>query len=762
MAKSSAKYADTAPGRGTARSRRIRDILVGIPDNEKDFLAQARDRFKLAVDAEAREREDRLSDLRFATGDQWPQETKRIRDASNRPCMTINRYPAVKGQIVNEQRAQRPSIVVKPVGDGADVDDAEMLEGLLRHIQVNSDAEVAYDCGFEHMVLAGKGYVEITRDYLSGETFDQELYIRRVKNPFTIYCDPSSQEPDESDANWKFKVVDYPVAEYLAQFPKSQLASAVDFQSIGDQFPFWGDKKTIRVAEYWYKDWEYDELYLMADGKSIRKSLYNLRYKANPNAPKPVDTRPWKKCKICCATINAVEIIDKDPDGMYSYTFPGKVGFIPLIPLIGEDFDVNGDRKLYGIVRNSKDAQRGINYFRSYAAETIALAPKAPWVGWKGQFKDAKWKTANVINYPYLEADLITTTGQPAPSLPARNQFEPPIQGVLAMSMAVDQDFKSTTGIYEPSLGQNKSDQSGKAIASLQNQSQLTNLNYTDNLSRALRAIGRVLLDAAPYVYDAPRVQRIIQPDGQVQQVIVHSGRENAANALKSPEIQDVYDLSKGVYDVVVDVGPSYQTKRQEAFTLQLQLAEADKTGTIMKVCPDIIIANSDMPQSREMAERLKKTVPPQYLDPGQNTDPKVALAQATATLRQLEQQNQHLMQQNSDMMQTIKEEKIQAAKDIEIANIRAAAQVEAAGLAAKIDLATLEFQKFEHMSGQAHEQAMASIQQAHEKDLAEQAQDAAKEQAAQAAAGGGNGNNGNNGSGDVQSQAGNGAGAGA
>jgi portal protein len=736
LAKSSAKLADTAPGRGTSRARRIRDILVGIPDDEKDFLAQARDRFKLAVDAESREREDRLSDLRFATGDQWPQETKRIRDASNRPCMTINRYPAVKGQIVNEQRAQRPSIVVKPVGDGADVDDAEMLEGLLRHIQVNSDAEIAYDCGFEHMVLGGKGYAEICRDYLPGETMDQELYIKRVKNPFTIYCDPSSQEPDESDANWKFKVVDYPVAEYLSQFPKSQLASAVDFQSIGDQFPFWGDKKTIRVAEYWYKDWVEDKLYQMKDGSVIRKSLYDLRHsgKAKEQRPEIINERDWKKAKICCALINAVEIIDKDPDGMYSYTFPGKVGFIPLIPLIGEDFDVNGDRKIYGIVRNSKDAQRGINYFRSYAAETIALAPKAPWVGWKGQFKDAKWKTANVINYPYLEADVVTTTGQPAPSLPARNQFEPPIQGVLAMSMAVDQDFKATTGIYEPSLGQNKTDQSGKAIQALQGQSQLTNLNYTDNLSRFLRAVGRVLLDAAPYVYDAPRVQRIIQPDGQVQQVIVHSGRENAANALKSPEIQDVYDLSKGVYDVVVDVGPSYKTKREEGFALQMQLAEADKTGTIMKVCPDIIVGNSDVPQSREMAERLKKTVPPQYLDPGQNTDPKVALAQATATLRQLEQQNQHLMQQNSEMMQIIKEEKIQAAKDIEVANIRAAAQVETAGLTAKIQLAQLEFEKFVHMSEQAHEQAMASTQQEHEKDLAESAQEAAQQQAQQQA----------------------------
>lgn len=744
MAKSTAKYAETASSGRGKRAKRITDILEGTPDNLKDFLALAKERFKIAVDAENRQREDRLDDLKFATGDQWPQETKRIRDASNRPCLTINRYPAVKGQIVNEQRSQRPSIVVKPVGGGADEDDAEMLEGLLRHIQVNSDAEIAYDTGFEHMVLGGKGYAEVRRDYLPGETFDQELYIKRIKNPFTIYCDPSSIEPDESDANWKFKICDYPKDEYRALYPNSELASASDYASIGDNFPDWGTGKTIRVAEYWYKDWVEDKLYLMPDGTTIRKSLYELRNAGvdKEKRIKPVNERDWRKCKVCCATINAVEILDKDPDGFYSYTFPGKVGFIPLIPLIGEDFDVNGERKIYGIVRNSKDSQRAINYFRSYAAEAIALAPKAPFIGWKGQFKDPKWKTANVVNYSYLEADLITTTGQPAPSLPQRNSVEPPIQAIQQMSMSVDGDFKATTGIYEPSLGQTKSDQSGKAIERLQGQSALTNLNYTDNLSRFLRSVGRVLLDAAPYVYDSPRIQRIINPDGSVNHVILHSGRENAAEQLKSPELQDVYDLSKGIYDVVVDVGPSYKTKREEAFALQLQLAEADKTGTIMKVAPDIIVANSDMPGSREIAARLKKTIPPNILADEGNTDPKVALAQATATISKLQEQNQHLMQQNGEFMQTIKEEKIQASKDIEVANIRASAQVEAAGLTAKIDLARLEFEKFVHMSGMAHEQATAATQQDHEKDLAESAQDAAKEQAAQKAASGGtNGN---------------------
>lgn len=698
---------------------KVTEAAAAQTQETRDFLAKARARFKIAVDAENKFRGQALDDLRFLTGDQWPGETKTQRSEENRPCLTINRMPAIKSQIVNEQRAQRPAIIVKPVGDDSDEDTAEIWQGIIRHIEVNSDAEIAHDCSFEHMVASGKGYEEIVADYLPGRTFDQELYIRRIKNPFTVYCDPSSEFPDETDANWKFKICDYPYDEYKALFPGTALATLSDFNSIGDNFPGWGDSKTIRVAEYWHKEWEEENLVMLSDGTMLTQQEYTEMTKEMDLKPKILKRRKYRKCTIQCDVINALEIID-------TYTFPGTVGYIPLIPCLGEDFDVNGERELYGIIRNAKDAQRSINYFRSYAAEVIALAPKAPWVGWKGQFKDGKWQNANVVNYAYLEADVVTTSGQPAPSLPQRNQFEPPIQAILAMSQAVDQDLKSVTGIYEPSLGQTKTDQSGKAIDLLQKQGGLTNLNFTDNLSRTLRHIGRVILDAAPFIYDAPRVQRIIKPDGSTNHVIVHAGRTNAAEAMKGEDVSEVYDLSVGTYDVVIDVGPSYQTKRQEAFAMQMQLAQADKTGEIMKVAGDIIVGNSDMPGAKQIAARIKNIIPPQALADEDQTDPKVQLQKLGAQLQQAQQVNQQLMQHNSEMMDEIKTEKVKAQKDIEIAGIRAAATVEAAALSAKIDLARLDFDKWQLAHQTAHEAGLAASQQ--KADAAAQQTDQAHE----------------------------------
>lgn len=714
---------------------RVTEAYAATDQETKDFLSKARNRFKLAVDGENKQRMEALDDLRFKVGEQWPGETKTQRIEENRPCLTINRMPAISSQIVNEQRAQRPQATVKPVGDGADIDTAEVWEGIIRHIHVNSDSEVAIDAGFEQMVDTGKGYCEIVTDCLPGRTFDQELYIRRIKNRFTVYCDPMSQAADESDANWKFKTCDYDYEEYKANFPNTALAGLSDFTSIGDNFPNWGDNKTIRVAEYWHKEWEDEELYLLDGAVVIDRDRYNKLFKDAEGKPKILKKRKYRKCTIHCDVMNAIEVID-------SSTFPGTIGYIPLIPFIAYDCDVDGERHVYGIIRNAKDAQRSINYFRTYAAEVIALAPKAPWVGWKGQFKDGKWQNANTVNYAYLEADVVTTSGQPAPSLPQRNQFEPPIQAILAMSQAVDQDLKSVTGIYEPSLGQTKSDQSGKAIDLLQRQGGLTNLNFTDNLSRTLRHIGRIILDAAPFIYDAPRVQRIIKPDGTTNHVIVHAGRNNAAEALKDEAIKEVYDVSVGTYDVVIDVGPSYQTKRQEAFAMQMQLAQADKTGEIMKIGADIIVGNSDMPGGKELAARLKKNVPANVLDDNPD-DPATQVQKLSANVQQLQQVNTELMKHNQEMMNEIQTKQIEAQNKMAIAQLQTAAQVEIAGINAKLDMAKMDFQVWEAGHSAAHEAALSTLQQQHEKDLADQQQQHEQELATQGAQNGGNTNGG-------------------
>lgn len=679
-------------------------------DLEK-FLRIAQERFQLAAEASNKNRTDSLDDLKFRIGEQWPDNIQTMRENDGRPCLTINRLPAILRQITNEQRQQRPSVQVNPVGSGSDVDVAEALQGIIRHIEVNSDAEIAYDGSFEWGTTCGfPGFWEICTDYIDQNSFDQEIYIKRIRNPFTIYWDPSAIEPTLCDADWYFQVEDIPEFEYKREYPNSAASSLTDFTSIGDRAPHWANKDTIRVAKYWHVEYTPATICLLDDNTVVEESQV-------PPDKQILRRRDVQKRKVVCSKINALEILEES-------TWPGI--YIPLVPFFADDIDVDGKRHMAGIVRDAKDPQRMYNYWVSSGTEMIALAPRAPFVGVAGSFAghEGKWNLANVKNYPYLEYEPISIAGSPAPP-PQRQTFEPPVQAITLMTRQADNDLKSVVGIYDPTLGQNKSDQSGRAVALLQKQSDISNLNFSDNLSRAIRYTGKLLLDLIPKIYDAPRMQRIINPDGSVDHVGVYNGEQMKGMSPQQVQtmlgVNKVYDVGTGRYDVTVSVGPSYQTKRQEAVASQIE---------VLKVLPpqfasaviDMVIRNMDWPQSQEMADRIKKLLPPQLQDDA--TDTETQLAQAQATLQQMGQQNQLLqkaLQEATDMIKTKQIEqqgkfaiqKIDNDTKVLIAEIQTKAQV-------AIERATMFHEVWKEIHGSAHEVAMQKDQQAADQQMAE------------------------------------------
>ena len=710
------RVAESAPDKDEAERTRV-----------TNFLIVARERFKAAAEAENKVRQDALDDLKFMAGDQWPSNIQTTRDNDGRPCLTINRLPAMKRQITNEQRQQRPSINVNPVGSGADPEIAQIYQGLVRHIEVQSDAEIAYDTGFEHAVISGFGYWEVMTDYVDDDSFDQEIYIKRVKNPFTIYFDPSAIEPTYCDADWCFQVEDLPLVEYRRDYPTSDAATLSDFTSVGDQFPEWATKDTIRVAKYWHVEHTPITIYLLSTGKIVRQ--------LSPG-DQVLRQREVQIRKVICSKINAIEIIEENE-------WPGI--YIPIVPVLADDYDVDGKRHLAGIVRDARDPQRMYNYWVSSGTEMIALAPRAPFIGAKGQFKgqENQWTNANVKNYPYLEYEPMTIGGQQAPP-PARQTYEPPVQAITLMTRQADSDLKAVVGIYDPTLGQNKSDQSGRAVALLQKQSDIGNLNWADNLSRAIRYTGKLLLDLIPKIYDAPRVQRIVNPDGSTKHVGVWNSSQMPgvdASAVIGPAVQKIYDLGTGTYDVTVSVGPSYQTKRQEAVASQLE---------VLKVLPpqyaqaitDMVVRNMDWPGSQEMADRIKKLLPPQLQDDQDDKDTQLAKAQAINN--QLSQQNQLLSQALNQATEVVKTKQIEQQGKFAVEKLHSETQITIAEIQTKAQNAMERAQMYtdiwKELHGSAHEIGMQKDQQAHEQDLAAQQAEQQSQQQEQANGGGNTG----------------------
>ncbi len=641
---------------------------AGGAQSDEDILKIARQRFDLAVDAESDYRKDALDDLDFRAGKQWPDDVRNSREQDKRPCLTINRLPQFVNQITNDQRQNRPSIKVNPVDEDASIETAKVFQGLIRHIEYNSNADVAYDTAFEGAATKGLGYFRVTTDYCDADSFDQEIFIKRVRDSFSVYLDPHYQEPDASDAGWGFVFEDMSQDEFKAQFPDSELSKMHDWKSIGDKAPGWIKENTVRVGEYFYKSFKSVAIVQLSNGIVIEKSKLPAEIPPDENGPVTiVKERQTVRPAIKWCKINGLEILQKT-DWLGQW--------IPIIPVLGAELIVNGKRILEGVVRHAKDPQRMYNYWATSETETIALAPRAPWVGYEGQFEghEAQWKTANTKNHAYLEVKPTTIAGQPAP-FPVRNTFEPPVQAISQARAQSSDDLKATTGIYDPTLGNRSNEISGVAIQRRNIQSQTSNFHYADNLTRALRHAGRVLIDLIPKIYDAPRTARLIGEDGSTEMVPV--------NQKFSQGGKDIFhDLSAGKYDVTVTTGPSYTTKRQEAAAAMLDFTKAlPQTAQIVS---DLIARNMDWPGAEQIADRLKKTLPPGIADQDDKNKQPIP-PQAQAQMQQMDQMIAKLTQELTAASEEIKTDKfkVDSRERIEMAKIKANLEITMAELGA-------------------------------------------------------------------------------
>jgi hypothetical protein len=717
---------------------------------KEKFLQLALERFKVASDAEARWRREALEDFNFCElSEQWPVDIKTQRDRDRRPCLTINRLKTVKRLICNEMRQQRATIQVNPVGDGATVETAEMQQGLVRHIEVLSDSEVAYDTTDEHMVISGLGWLELSTYYRPGKTMQQEIHIGYAENPFMHYADPNadptSTDPEKSKEEWHFKIHDYTRAEFEALYPDASAASLSDFSSIGDNAKEWMNKDTVRVAEYWYLDYEDSKLYQLPDGQIVEELPDGYS-----EDDEDVSSRPYRKPKCMWSKISAVDILEGSKDGTAGRETVWDA--IPNIPVIGGLVAINGKRIFYGMVRDSKDPQRQFNYWETAATEMIALAPKAQWKGYAEVIEghEEEWKNANRVNYSILTGKAVVKDGQLLP-LPERDQAEPPIQAMAAMRQSGAANLEAVTGINDAVLGRQRADESGKAVLARQKQGDVSNLNYSDNSARAKRRVGRLLLPAIPKVYDIPTIMRIVNPDGTSSHVVTHLGDEQKADAQQllkqNPALQKMLDLSVGTYDVTVSVGPNYQTKRQEAVASIMALIQA--TPEIISLVGDLLVGNMDWHQAPEIAKRLKLWVMQQnpWLAQQEGDTPEMQAQKAQAQLAALQQVHGQVVQalQNAQNIIQAKQveqqgrasiEKMRIDADILLAKMKALTPIIVAEINTKAQdqtvRAEIDADLASELRSMAHDIAMSGVE--HSQTI-EQGDRAAANQAAVAAA---------------------------
>ena len=486
------------------------------------------------------------------------------------------------------------------------------------------------------------GYMRVRTDYISEDSFDQEIYIDAVDNPFTVYFDPNSVLPDGSDADRCLITTMMRKDEFRKLYPDAQDGGTSFTQrGTGDSQSEWITKEDIRLAEYYYTVKEKAKLYLLSDGTATFADDKDFFTRLANYGIEVVDTRESYKKTIKYCKLTAVEVLEeRDWAGKY----------IPIVPVYGRHIVIGDKRKKFGMIRYAKDPQRMYNFWQTSITEGVALAPKAKWLLAEGQDEghENDWANANIKSFPLLRYKQTDIDGRPAP-VPVRLQPEPPQAGIMAAAAGVNDDIKSIMGIFDPAqLGQGNI--SGKAINGQQQQVDLTNFDYYDNLTRSISHIGKICLDLIPKIYDTERVMRIIGDDGKPELLTINQ-RDSVGRVLN--------DISVGQYDVVMETGPGYNSKRQEAVDNMLPLLSA--APDLMKVAGDLVFRNMDWPGADIIADRLAAANPMAQIDDKSKIPPQVQmqLAMSQKQIQELTQQlqtQQMLIKQRQDVEQVKQE----------------------------------------------------------------------------------------------------------
>lgn len=559
---------------------------------DSDIHAQAIRRSNDSWMAERLNIQDGREDQRFYAGEQWPQQDAVDRDRERRPRIVINRLPQFVRQVTGDIRKDPPATKVIPAKD-ATKQAAELRSGLIRNIEVQSNAKVAYVQAVDNACQVGMGVWRIVTEYENDNAFEQVIRIKRVQDPFAALCDASAREPDKSDARFWLIIDEYAEEEFKRQFP----GKSVDgFPTPPDGGFIWRTENSVRVAEYWYKEPATKTIQQLSDGSVVEK---------DPKTPIPpgltvLNTREVKTWQVKQVLMSGKELLTEPQDWAGRY--------IPIVPVIGEEIRFDGRTIRRGMVRDARGPQQVYNYMRTASVEYVSKQPSAPFVGTVKQFAghEDKWADAGSGNAAYLPYNPDTQ----APGRPEREQPPQSAGGLDQQAVIAANDIEAVIGIYKPSLGAQSNETSGRAILARQKEADTGTFFFTDNLRDGLMYSGKIILDLIPHIYDTARIIRIIKDDGTNEMVPANQPMPpgvDPAMLEKDEALQlshSLNDLSVGEYDVVITTGPGYATKRLESQEMVMELMRS--VPAVANVAPDVLVRNMDFPGSDEIAARIE------------------------------------------------------------------------------------------------------------------------------------------------------------
>lgn len=592
---------------------------------KEDYLKRMRKDYDLDLQFDDENRMQALEDKKFVAGEQWDPIV--LQHRTGLPCLVINTVPTFIAQLVGDWRSNRNGVKVNP-SDNGDVDTADIRSDLIRAIETDSRAIRTYDNAFESMVQCGDGAYQIAVEYASDEVFDQVIRVKPIDDVLSVLWDRTSIDPTGRDAKHCF--VDEPMtrSDFEEVWPDQDPSDLPKTYYSDLRASGWCDDDTVRVTAHW-RMIERDRFVVMfQDGFVTFLDQKHDDLEKMTEAHGPVMKSRIAPCKYAQMHIVTGFSILAGP-------FEYKLSRLPVIRMTGRVVNINGRRVRSGLVRAMKDAVRLRNFWRSVAAEQLGYAPKAQWLAPESAVEGREEE----FRQAHLKRDPLLIFNDDASAPPERIQPPAIQEALLNEAQTNTQDMKDVTGIQDASLGIKSNETSGKAIMARQREGDVASLTFYDNGNAALLEGGDVINQLISTIYDSTRVVRIIGEDEKVK-----------LQSINDPYDPDSPDLSTGKYDVAMTTGPSYTTRRVEAADAMMQAIQV--WPQLISVAGDLIASAQDWPGSQELAKRLQKTIPPQYLEgeTDEHGQPLAPPGPSPEQLQQLQQAGMQLHTQNQEL----------------------------------------------------------------------------------------------------------------
>lgn len=593
-----------------------------------DIVETAQDLYNADKDAWATVYKLAKEDLHFLSDDEFAQwdktDAKRRRD-TGRPAITIDQLGQFIHQVSNDVRMNTPTINVIPGDDKASIEVADIYKGLIKKIEYHSGADDAYDTAVTSAIKCSIGFIRVDHDYSDDYSDKQDLYIRRVINPFSCMIDSSSIEVDGSDAIHGHIIEEMTVAKFKKRFRGKD---PVSFGSDAKKSDRLKDDDKISICEF---------------------------YQIVEQEGETVNNRTLKKRIVKRYTLSGKQVLEET-------TFPGK--YIPIVPVYGEEAWQDGKRHLHSLIRKSKPAQRMYNYWKSLETELLMKAPKAPVMAAAGSIENyaEDWQDPDKAMVLRYESEV---NGKPV-NKPERLAPPPVPTGIINASREAVDDIKATMGIYNASLGAKSNETSGVAINQRKLEGDVATYHYGDNLVKSITHVGKILVCAIPEIYDTPRILQIIGEEEEPKEIGI--------NGMLAEGQQEEIDLKNGKYDVRVTTGAPFTTKRQESF---VALQETFKGAPeLMKVLGDLYFKNADFAGAPAMAKRMEKVIDPKFLEENEDQEKMQMMQELQAAQAQLQQLAEQLKTRQENEQLKAQVEMSKAQSDLKQTEIDAAVKM--------------------------------------------------------------------------------------